>query len=235
LNKRYAANFASIDRNLARKLQMAIIEFPPVDSADEDGLLAIGGDLEPESLLLAYQSGIFPWPVNDELLAWFSPPTRAIISVDEFHISRSLERELKRGRFITKIDSAFNQVIANCAQVINRGDQDGTWITDEVIQAYSKLHQLGIAHSFETYLDGELVGGIYGLRIKSFFAAESSFYRKANASKIAMVSLYEYLKLEQIPWFDCQVLTPFSESFGAKEIPRDEYLKLLETALRKSD
>ena len=209
---------------------MAIIEFPPVDTADEDGLLAIGGDLEPESLLLAYQNGIFPWPINDELLAWFSPPIRAIISVDEFHISRSLERELKRGRFSTKIDSAFNQVITCCAQVINRGDQDGTWITDQIISAYSELHKLGIAHSFESYLDGELVGGIYGVRVNKFFAAESSFYRKANASKVAMVALYEYLKREGIPWFDCQVLTPFSESFGAKEISRDEFLRLLNGA-----
>lgn len=209
---------------------MAIIEFPPVDSADEDGLLAVGGDLDLESLLLAYQNGIFPWPINDELLAWFSPPTRAIISVDEFHISRSLERELKRGRFTTKIDSAFHQVITRCAQVINRGEQDGTWITEEIISAYSELHRLGIAHSFESYLDGELVGGIYGVRVNNFFAAESSFYRKANASKVAMVALYEYLKREGIPWFDCQVLTPFSESFGAKEISRDEFLRLLNGA-----
>jgi leucyl/phenylalanyl-tRNA--protein transferase len=209
---------------------MPIIEFPPVDSADEDGLLAVGGDLDPESLLLAYQNGIFPWPINDELLAWFSPPIRAIISVDEFHISRSLERELKRGRFTTKVDSAFNQVITRCAQVINRGDQDGTWITDQIISAYSELHKLGIAHSFESYLDGELVGGIYGVRVNNFFAAESSFYRKANASKVAMVALYDYLKREGIPWFDCQVLTPFSESFGAKEISRDEFLRLLNGA-----
>jgi len=209
---------------------MAIIEFPPVDSADEDGLLAVGGDLDLESLLLAYQNGIFPWPINDELLAWFSPPTRAIISVDEFHISRSLERELKRGRFTTKIDSAFHQVITRCAQVINRGEQDGTWITEEIISAYSELHRLGIAHSFESYLDGELVGGIYGVRVNNFFAAESSFYRKANASKVAMVALYEYLKRDGIPWFDCQVLTPFSESFGAKEISRDEFLRLLNGA-----
>jgi leucyl/phenylalanyl-tRNA--protein transferase len=213
---------------------MAIIEFPPVDSADEDGLLAVGGDLEPESLLLAYQNGIFPWPINDELLAWFSPPTRAIISVDEFHISRSLERELKRGRFTTKIDSAFHQVITRCAQVINRGEQDGTWITEEIISAYSELHRLGIAHSFESYLDGELVGGIYGVRVNNFFAAESSFYRKANASKVAMVALYEYLKREGIPWFDCQVLTPFSESFGAKEISRGEFLKLLRGAIMQT-
>jgi leucyl/phenylalanyl-tRNA--protein transferase len=209
---------------------MPIIEFPPVASADEDGLLAVGGDLDPESLLLAYQNGIFPWPINDELLAWFSPPIRAIISVDEFHISRSLERELKRGRFTTKVDSAFNQVITRCAQVINRGDQDGTWITDQIISAYSELHKLGIAHSFESYLDGELVGGIYGVRVNNFFAAESSFYRKANASKVAMVALYDYLKREGIPWFDCQVLTPFSESFGAKEISRDEFLRLLNGA-----
>jgi leucyl/phenylalanyl-tRNA--protein transferase len=209
---------------------MPIIEFPPVDSADEDGLLAVGGDLDPESLLLAYQNGIFPWPINDELLAWFSPPIRAIISVDEFHISRSLERELKRGRFTTKVDSAFNQVITRCAQVINRGDQDGTWITDQIISAYSELHKLGIAHSFESYLDGELVGGIYGVRVNNFFAAESSFYRKANASKVAMVALYDYLKREGVPWFDCQVLTPFSESFGAKEISRDEFLRLLNGA-----
>lgn len=210
---------------------MSIIEFPPVESADEDGLLAIGGDLEVESLLLAYKSGIFPWPINDGLLAWFSPPERAVLFVDEFHVSRSFKRLINQARFTTKIDSAFKQVISSCAEITNRGDQDGTWIIPDIISAYSRLHELGFAHSFETYLDDKLVGGIYGVRIGDFFAAESSFYREPNASKFAMLNLVEYLKSAGISWFDCQVLTPFSESFGAREIPRAEYIELLNQSL----
>lgn len=210
---------------------MPIVAFPPLETADEDGLLAIGGDLEPESLLLAYRSGIFPWPINEEILAWFSPPVRAVVFLNELHISRSLQRELKRGQFETKIDTAFRQVIAQCAEVKNRGDQGSTWIIPEMIEAYTKLHQLGVAHSFETYREGKLVGGIYGIRIGRFFAAESSFYRTTNASKVAMVRLTEWLKLQGISWFDCQAITPFSQSFGAVEIPRPEFIQLLAKAV----
>jgi leucyl/phenylalanyl-tRNA--protein transferase len=206
---------------------MTITAFPPVETADDDGLLAIGGDLEVESLLLAYRSGIFPWPINEGILAWFAPPERAVIFLDEFHIPRRLQRELTRTQFSSRIDTNFTEVISRCAEVKNRGEQDSTWITPDIIEAYSELFTLGVAHSFETYHNDVLVGGLYGVRIGRFFAAESSFYRMTNASKVAMITLVEYLKKEGISWFDCQVLTPFSESFGAREIPRSDFMKLL--------
>jgi leucyl/phenylalanyl-tRNA--protein transferase len=212
---------------------MAILAFPPLET-DEDGLLDIGGDLEPASLLLAYRSGIFPWPINEGLLAWFAPPERAVVFLKDFHISRSLQRELKRGRFTTRVDTAFQQVISCCAEIQNRGEQDSTWIIPEMQEAYIKLHEIGIAHSFEAYLNNHLVGGIYGIQIGRFFAAESSFYRETGASKVAMLTLADYLKQEEIAWFDCQVLTPFSEGFGAVEISRNQYMQLLAEALAES-
>ncbi len=210
---------------------MVITRFPPVESADEHGLLAIGGDLEPESVILAYQSGIFPWPLDDDTLAWFAPPERAVIFLDEFHISRRLRRSLKRSLFATARDKDFRKVILQCAELKNRGEQDGTWITHEMVTAYSKLHTMGFTHSFESYLDGELVGGLYGIQIGRFFAAESSFFRIPEASKFAMCAMVEYLRSQEISWFDCQVLTPFSEGFGAREISRDDYMRLLASAL----
>lgn len=210
---------------------MVIKRFPPVEDADEHGLLAIGGDLDPQSILLAYQNGIFPWPLDEETLAWFAPPERAVIFLDEFHISRKLKRLLSRNIFTTRRDHDFEGVILRCAEMKNRGEQDGTWITHEVVRAYTRLHALGFTHSFESYIEGELVGGLYGIQIGKFFAAESSFFRVSEASKVAMCTLVDYLRAEQISWFDCQVLTPFSESFGAREIPREEYMKLLADTL----
>jgi leucyl/phenylalanyl-tRNA--protein transferase len=210
---------------------MAIESFPPVETADEDGLLAVGGDLEPASLILAYQSGIFPWPLNARTLAWFAPPERGVLFLDEFHVSRRLRDELKKQRFTTRVDADFAGVIARCAEVKNRGKQRSTWITRQVREAYTDLHQRGIAHSFESYLDGDLVGGLYGIQLGHFFAAESSFYRASNASKVAMIRLVEYLREHGISWFDCQVLTPFSESFGARSIPRSEFMGMLSKAL----
>lgn len=206
---------------------MAIVEFPPVETADEDGLLAVGGDLEPESILLAYSNGIFPWPLDEKLLAWFAPPQRAVIFIDEFHIGRSLKKALRREGFTCSVDRDFSKVIASCAEVQNRGEQGSTWITDELRDAYTQLHSLGFAHSFETYLGDTLVGGIYGVQLGRFFAAESSFYRRDNASKAAMISMVEYLRQQGIAWFDCQVLTSFSASFGAREIPRSDFMQLL--------
>ena len=210
---------------------MAITQFPPVTRADPDGLLAIGGDLEPASLLLAYQSGIFPWPIDGETLAWFAPPERAVIFLDEFHLSRSLARAMKRTPFENRMDHDFHGVITRCAELANRGEQDGTWITPEIIEAYARLFDLGFCHSFESYKDGELVGGIYGIQIGKFFAAESSFFRESNASKSAMCFMADYLKRSGIGWVDCQVLTPFSRAFGAREIERDSYMQLLSTVV----
>lgn len=211
---------------------MVIKRFPPVESADEHGLVAIGGDCEPESILLAYRSGIFPWPVDGATLAWFAPPERAVIFVDEFHVPRRFKRSATARSFILKRDHDFRGVIERCAEVKNRGDQDGTWITPEIVAAYTALFELGYCHSFETYLNDELVGGLYGIQIGRFFAAESSFFRVSDASKAAMCSLVEYLRQQGISWFDCQVLTPFSESFGAREVFREEYMGMLSKALR---
>jgi leucyl/phenylalanyl-tRNA--protein transferase len=210
---------------------MAITRFPPVQKADPDGLLAIGGDLEPSSLLLAYRNGIFPWPVDGETLAWFAPPQRAVIFLDEFHISRRLERTLSKAPFENRIDANFLGVITQCAELANRGDQDGTWITDEVIDAYHELFQLGYCHSFESYREGELVGGLYGIQIGKFFAAESSFFRAPDASKSAMCFMADHLRRSGVTWFDCQVPTPFSLSFGAREIERESYMKILKEAV----
>ena len=210
---------------------MVIERFPPIETADEDGLLAVGGDLEPESVLLAYRNGIFPWPLDESVIAWFAPPTRAIVQLDEFHISRRLRRALKHSPFEHKRDHDFAGVMQRCAEVMNRGSQGGTWITSAVIEAYRDLFKRGHCHSFESYRDGRLVGGVYGIRIGRFFAAESSFYREPDASKAAMCFMAEHLRHEGITWFDCQVVTPFSESFGAREIPREEYMARLKIAL----
>jgi leucyl/phenylalanyl-tRNA--protein transferase len=156
---------------------------------------------------------------------------RAVVFLEDLRISRSLQRELKRGRFTTKMNTAFHHVISRCSELTNRGDQGSTWIIPEMMEAYTTLFEMGIAHSFETYFDGQLVGGIYGIRVGQFFAAESSFYRRTNASKVAMVALTEFLKQQGITWFDCQVITPFSESFGAVEIPREQFMELLAEAL----
>jgi len=176
---------------------------------------------------LAYSHGIFPWPLDEKLLAWFAPPQRAVLFVDEFHVGRSLTKALRRAGFRSSIDTAFSEVIGRCAEVKNRGDQGATWITEELREAYIQLHSLGFAHSFETYLGDTLVGGIYGIQLGGFFAAESSFYRRDNASKAAMLTMVEYLRKQGIAWFDCQVLTPFSASFGAREIPRSDFMRPL--------
>ncbi len=222
---------APLSHRLGASLAMVIKQFPPVEDADEHGLLAVGGDLDPQSILLAYQNGIFPWPLDEETLAWFAPPERAVIFLDDFHVSRTLKRVLSRKIFTTRRDHDFEGVILRCAEMQNRGEQDGTWITHQIIKAYTHLHTLGFTHSFESYVEGELVGGLYGIQIGKFFAAESSFFRVSDASKVAMCALVEYLRSQNISWFDCQVLTPFSESFGARDIPRTDYMRLLADAL----
>lgn len=210
---------------------MAVLSFPPVELADHDGLLAAGGDLEVSTLLLAYRSGIFPWPVEEGQLLWFAPPERAVLFLDEFHLSQRASRALKKAPFHTRMNTAFRDVITRCAELQNRGDQRGTWITPEIVEAYTELHRAGNCHSFETYCGDELVGGLYGVQIGRMFAAESSFYRRPDASKAAMCRLVEHLHSQSIPWFDCQVLTPFSESFGAREVPRSVFMTMLQSAL----
>jgi leucyl/phenylalanyl-tRNA--protein transferase len=207
---------------------MVVTRFPPPDQADAHGLLALGGDLAVPSLLLAYRSGIFPWPLDDETLAWFSPPDRSLLFYDELRISRSLHRERRKTDLRFSVNQAFEGVIVGCRESRNRKDQGGTWITTEMVEAYVHLHQAGHAHSFESWLDGELVGGIYGVQIGGFFAGESMFYRAPNASKFALWFMLDALYQIGITWIDTQVLNPFLATFGAREVPRNEFLKMMQ-------
>jgi leucyl/phenylalanyl-tRNA--protein transferase len=206
---------------------MAILRFPDPRQADENGIVAIGGDLEPQSLLLAYRQGIFPWPVEGLPLLWFCPAERGVLEFAELHVPRSLERARRLSRFHCTIDAAFPRVIARCAKVPRPG-QDGTWITAEIERAYNRLHALGVAHSVETWHGDRLVGGVYGVEVDGAFAAESMFHLSADASKVALLHLIEHLRSRGLDWFDIQVLTPHMERLGAKAIDRDVFLRKLE-------
>lgn len=210
---------------------MAIVAFPPVEESDEHGLLALGGDLEVESLLLAYSQGIFPWPINEEYpLAWFSPDPRGILAFDKLHLSKSFKKFLKKNPYEIKFNTNFEAVIKNCANVV-RNDQPSTWITEDIINAYIELYKLGFAYSVETYLDERLVGGVYGVCINRFYSGESMFHLEDNASKVALVSLMYTLKQKDICWLDTQMVTPVVQSLGGIEIPRETYLKMLQRSL----
>ncbi len=211
---------------------MTIREFPPVEEADDDGLLAIGGDLEVESLLLAYGQGIFPWPTGEsKILPWFAPPRRAILRTSAFHLSRSLAKELRNGGFTFSIDTRFTEVILACAKAKNRPGQRGTWINRSMIAAYTKLHEAGYAHSVECLKDGALVGGLYGVSIGQLFTGESMFHAVPNASKLALHYLLQHVTSRGASWIDCQVPTPHLQSLGAEAVPRDEFMLLLRKAV----
>jgi leucyl/phenylalanyl-tRNA--protein transferase len=180
-------------------------------------------------LLDAYTHGIFPWPLSDRALAWFSPDPRAIIELDEFHVSRRLRETLRSGKFEIAFDRDFAGVIDGCATAQDR--RHGTWITPEMRSAYIRMHELGHAHSIEAWREGKLCGGTYGLAIGGLYAGESMFYRERDASKVALAGLVEHLRRRGYALFDIQQLTPHTASFGAKEIPRREYLKRLKEAL----
>ncbi|MEO1339262.1 MAG: leucyl/phenylalanyl-tRNA--protein transferase, partial [Myxococcota bacterium] len=197
---------------LSRKL-----EFPPATSADRDGLVAVGGDLSVDRLLLAYRSGIFPWPIfHDDLMTWFSPDPRAILELDSLHISRSLRKVLRQETFHVTFNQAFSEIIDGCGAPAP--DRPSTWITREMKQAYLRLHEGGHAHSIEARLNGELVGGLYGVAIGGFFAGESMFSRVTNASKIALVALVHRLQERGYVLLDIQQATPHLVSMGAAEI-----------------
>jgi len=201
--------------------------FPDPRLADADGLVAAGGDLGSERLLAAYRQGIFPWSVDP--ITWWSPDPRGIIELDQFHVSRSLAKVIRQGRFEVSIDRAFTEVMMGCAAPApGRG---GAWITAEFIEAYTRLHQQGHAHSVECWLKGELVGGIYGVTVGGLFAGESMFHRVSDASKVALHHLVQHLRERRFMLFDIQMVTPATLSLGAIEIPRREYLLRLETAV----
>ncbi|MBP6630976.1 MAG: leucyl/phenylalanyl-tRNA--protein transferase [Kofleriaceae bacterium] len=205
------------------------LEFPPVDLA-EDGLLAIGGDLRPERLLLAYSRGIFPWYGDDLPILWHSPDPRMVLHPAELVVQRSLRKAMRRQPYQLRMDTAFAQVLAGCASVPRPGQQ-GTWLIPEMVAAYTELHRLGFAHSIEAWADDTLVGGLYGVSLGGAFFGESMFARAPDASKIAFVAAVHQLAAWGIDLIDCQVHTEHLARFGAREIPRAQYLAELARAL----
>lgn len=211
-------------------------EFPPLYTATDFGLLAVGGRLTPDRVLRAYRRGIFPWPIvegGDEILAWFSPDPRAILELDHLYISRRLARRLRSGRFQLTCDQCFSQVMAGCAAPRDGDESDDeseTWITADMLRVYGELHQQGHAHSVEVWAAGQLVGGIYGIGLGGFFAGESMFHRVRDASKAALVGLVAHLRARGYTLFDIQQATPHSISMGATEIRRTQFVSRLRVA-----
>lgn len=201
--------------------------FPPLARAMRrpNGLLALGGQATPARLLEAYRRGIFPWSGPGEPLLWWSPDPRMVLFTDAFHASRSLLRTVRAGKFEVRRDTAFRQVMEACAEP--RPGQDGTWITPEILDGYCGLHAQGYAHSVESWQDGALVGGLYGVRIGRMFFGESMFARVTDASKVALVHLVEALRADGVPMIDCQQETEHLASFGARPIPREEFARRL--------
>lgn len=204
--------------------------FPSPDLADDNGLLAVGGDLSKPRLLLAYSKGIFPWYSEGDPILWWSPDPRMILVPAKFKCSRSLKQKIKKGGYHVTMDSAFESVIKHCASVHNKSD-GATWITDEMMEAYIQLHRSGVAHSVETWFDDKLVGGLYGVSLGSAFFGESMFAEKSDASKVAFVFLIQQLQKWEFTLIDCQITTAHLKTFGAHEVSRDKFMKLLESAL----
>lgn len=204
--------------------------FPPPEGASEEGVVAVGGDLSPERLALAYSQGIFPWPHEGLPLLWFSPDPRCVIAFEQASITRSLRRRIRRRTYEVRTDTAFERVIEACSTVPRPG-QDGTWINEEIVQGYCALHERGLAHSVEAFLDGELVGGLYGVALGKSFCGESMFARADDASKVATVSMLGNLCAMGYHFVDCQVYTEHLGRFGAVEWPRPRFLHALRRAL----
>ncbi|MCF6279236.1 MAG: leucyl/phenylalanyl-tRNA--protein transferase [Flavobacteriaceae bacterium] len=202
------------------------LEFPSVNQANQYGMVAVGGDLSTDRLLLAYKSGIFPWYSDGEPIVWYSPNPRMVLFPDKLKVSKSMRQILKKGTFKVTFNQAFEEVIANC-KTVNRTAQGetGTWITDEMKTAYIKLHKLGIAKSVEVWQDNTLVGGLYGLEIKDIFCGESMFSNVSNASKVAFIHL---IKNNNYKLIDCQVYNDHLASLGAEEVSREEFLFFLQ-------
>lgn len=204
------------------------IWFPNPEETDKEGLLAIGGDLSIKRLMHAYRSGIFPWFEDDKSILWWSPDPRMVLFLDSFKVSKSLEKIIYKNKFTITFNKCFEEVIKNCSQ-IKRKDQQGTWITNQMQEAYLQLHKIGHATSVEIWLDDELVGGLYGIDLidKKVFCGESMFSNVSDASKVAFYFLVEQLKTKNYQLIDCQMYTPHLERLGATEIPREKFLKYL--------
>jgi len=206
--------------------------FPHPNLAEETGLLAIGGDLSRERLLLAYRSGIFPWYSEGYPIMWFSPDPRLIVELGGVRASKRLMKTIRSGAFEVRFDTAFEEVMRLCAETSRKG-QMGTWITDDMLQAYADLHQGGYAHSVETYTDGELVGGLYGISLGGVFFGESMFHKERDASKVALYHLEKFLLANDFDFIDSQVPNSHMKSLGGREISRDEFLSRLARSLEK--
>ena len=201
--------------------------FPPVEDADENGLLAIGGDLTPARLILAYRSGIFPWFNEADPICWWSPDPRFVLYPSQLKISKSMQQVVKKQTFQFSSNKAFKAVIHACSTTPRNG-QDGTWITNEMQDAYLHMHQLGYAHSAEAWLNDELVGGLYGIRLGNVFFGESMFSHVSNASKFAFIQYVQVLQKENVQLIDCQLHTHHLESLGATMIPRKTFMQHLQ-------
>ncbi|UZP68461.1 leucyl/phenylalanyl-tRNA--protein transferase [Desulfovibrio mangrovi] len=207
------------------------VDFPNPELADAEGLLAIGGDLSVERLISSYACGIFPWYNDESPILWWSPDPRFVLYPESLHISRSLRKVIKARQFTVTMDTAFEQVIRNCA-CSPRPDQCGTWIVPDMISAYCELHLHGIAHSVEVWREGRLVGGMYGVSLGGVFFGESMFYREPNASKVGLVWLVRFLQQNGFTLLDCQQVTHNLRRFGAQEVRRSDFLAQLKKALR---
>ncbi|WP_420603869.1 leucyl/phenylalanyl-tRNA--protein transferase [Flagellimonas sp.] len=203
------------------------LEFPPVENANDDGLLAVGGDLSPERLLLAYKSGIFPWFNQDTLIMWWSPDPRMVLFPKKIRISKSMRKVLRSNQFIITQNTCFEKVLDNCAKAERKG-QEGTWITPKMKSAYVNLFDSGFAKSYEVWENDALVGGLYGVDLGHVFCGESMFSKVPNASKYAFIKMVQELQDKKYELVDCQVHTDHLESLGAEEIPREKFLKILQ-------
>ncbi|MGB5498737.1 MAG: leucyl/phenylalanyl-tRNA--protein transferase [Maribacter sp.] len=200
--------------------------FPSVEEANAEGLLAVGGDLTPERLVLAYNSGIFPWFNDGSLILWWSPDPRMVLYPERIKVSKSMRKVLKNKQFSLTRNNCFEEVIDQCA-LVRRAGQDGTWITNEMKEAYMKLHEMGYAKSYEVWQDDKMVGGLYGIDLGHIFCGESMFSLVSNASKFAFIQLAEELHQKNYGLIDCQLYTEHLASLGAEEIPRAEFIKIL--------
>jgi leucyl/phenylalanyl-tRNA---protein transferase len=201
--------------------------FPPVGTADDDGLLAVGGDLSIQRLLLAYRRGIFPWYNEGEIIQWWCPNPRFVLYPNELKVSKSMKKIITQQHFQFTINKAFDAVIENCRSIPRPG-QHGTWIQNEIITAYTMLHKMGIAVSAEAWKDGKLAGGLYGIRLGNIFFGESMFSKQSNASKFAFINYVQQMQNENVQLIDCQVYTAHLESLGARMIERDKFCKVLQ-------
>ena len=200
--------------------------FPPIEETSPEGVLAVGGDLSPERLLLAYKNGIFPWFDDNDPILWWCPSERMVLFPEEFKPSKSMRNVINKGIFKVTFNQCFREVMINCQQIY-RPDQYGTWITDEMIDSYTYLHEIGKAMSVEVWLEEELVGGLYGVDMNPIFCGESMFSHVSNASKVAFIALVAYLKKNKYKLLDCQIYNDHLASLGCYEIPREDFMMIL--------